>query len=106
MSTTQSRMLRLVYDGAELEHDPVLLCPRCGGDGLNRTTRHLDRNGNDAPSDGAFVPCWVCKGSGQVLTMGEMASRACAEALEMEEALAAAYPTIFPPRPKKGWRRH
>ena len=105
MEATTGHRLRLVHADP---HDPhshndqqVLLCPRCAGDGLNRTTRHMDRNGNDTPSDGAFVPCWVCKGSGQVLQMGELSSRACEEAFELEEGLAAAYPSIFPPRPKK-----
>ncbi len=101
MEATTAHRLRLVHAEHDAADHHVLLCPRCAGDGLNRTTRHMDRNGNDTPSDGAFVPCWVCKGSGQVLQMGELSSRACQEAFELEEGLAAAYPSIFPPRPKK-----
>ncbi len=76
-------------------------CPRCAGNGVNRTSRHLDQNGNDSASDFNFVPCWLCAGLGWLHPCHHSTNVAAAEALRLEEELAGAYPSRFKPRPPK-----
>ncbi len=76
-------------------------CPRCGGDGVNRTSRHLNRNGDDAASDFHFVPCWLCVGLGWLHPYHHSTNVAATEARRLEEELASAFPQHFKPRPPR-----
>ncbi len=101
MDANREIKLRMKYTTDDVAAMAHCTCTRCGGDGVNRTTRHLNQNGQDAASDFEFVPCWMCMGRGWTLPMSPMAERAAAEALRLEEELASGYPQHFKPRPPK-----
>jgi len=102
MDASREIKLRMKYTTDDVaETTTHCTCARCGGDGVNRTTRHLNQNGQDAASDFNFVPCWVCRGSGWTMPLAQMTEQACREALRLEEELASGYPQHFKPRPPK-----
>lgn len=98
MDANREAALRLRYTTDDVAR---VACARCGGDGVNRTTRHLNQNGDDAASDFQFVPCWMCQGQGWTFTLAFVTEQACREALRLEEELAGAFPSRYRPRPSK-----